>query len=181
MMANGYKAFNTIVVRLLDNGQIAFCCYYLFSGITVVRGELTMISFSIVFFLPLTFLFLCSLSAVSNSFYLYFFIIFPLFLCYFNAIPFAISVFFAAISPTHSGHLLSLPVYHLPFSPHDQPMYSSSISSWNFPLLQPPLSFHPCYLNSHNYSYHVVFRKHVPSPVVSMSVPSSPVHSCVPG
>ena len=39
-------------------------------GITVARGELTMISFSIVFVLPLTFLLLRSLSAVSNSFYL---------------------------------------------------------------------------------------------------------------
>ena len=43
----------------IDYGQIAFCCYY-FLGITVVRGELTMISFPIVFFLPLTFLLLRS-------------------------------------------------------------------------------------------------------------------------
>ena len=38
-----------------------------FLGITVIRGELTTIYFSIIFFHPFTFLLLCSLSAVSNS------------------------------------------------------------------------------------------------------------------
>ena len=64
-MAIGFKIINA---QLLDYGHITFCCYY-FLGITVVSGELTMISFSIVFFLPLAFLLLCSLSAVSSSFY----------------------------------------------------------------------------------------------------------------
>ena len=70
MMANGYLGFKIIVPRLLDYGQIAFCCYY-FHGITVVSVELTIINFSIVFFLPITSLLLRCLSPVSNSFYLY--------------------------------------------------------------------------------------------------------------
>ncbi len=45
-------------------------CCYCFLGSTVVRDELTLISFSIiVFLLLLTLLFLRSLSVVSNSFY----------------------------------------------------------------------------------------------------------------
>ena len=54
LMGNGYQGFKIIVAQLLDQDQIACCCYY-FLGITPEGGELTMISFSIVFF-SLTFL-----------------------------------------------------------------------------------------------------------------------------
>ena len=75
-----------------------------------------MISFSVVFF-PLTFFLLCSLPAVSESFYLHFFHSSPtLSRSRLIQIHFAISVsFFASISPLLSGYLLSLPVFHLPF------------------------------------------------------------------
>ena len=43
--------------------------------------------------------------------------------------PIAISVLLVSISPPLSGHLLSLPIFHLPFCLHDQPMYSPPISS----------------------------------------------------
>ena len=136
-----------------------------------------MISFSIVIFLPLTFLLLRSLSAVSNSLYLSVFYsssILSRSLLMQSSI--AISVFLASISPPLSGHLLSLPVFHLPFFLHDQPMYSSPISPENFPSLQHPLSFLPLSiissLNSHEYSYQVDFRKPGPSPLVYLLVPS---------
>ena len=74
-----------------------------------------MISFSIVFFLPLTFLLLRCLSAVSNSSIYVFSFFSHSFYVTFIVIPIAISVFFASISHPLSGHLLSLPVYHLPF------------------------------------------------------------------
>ena len=70
------------------------------------------------------------------------------------------SVFLASISPPLSGHLLSLPVFHLALFSYDQPMYSSPMSSEN---CFTPTSFHPFSLinslNSHDYSYQVVFSQ----------------------
>ena len=83
MMANGYYGFKIIDVRLLDKGQIAFHCYYFF-GITVVRGELTMISFSIVFF---------------------FLSLFAYFVLYLSSLQFILSII-VSISPTLSRSLL---------------------------------------------------------------------------
>ncbi len=125
-MANGCQVFQIIVARLRDYGQLAFWCY--FSWHHCRHDDLAMISFSIVFFLPLTFLSLHSLSAISNSFYL---------LLFFHSCPTlsksllmqfpgAISVILASSSLQLSEHLLSLPVFHLPFFPHAQPMYSSN-------------------------------------------------------
>ena len=68
MMGNGYEGVKIIDAQLLDQGQIAIRCSLI--GIPVIRDELTMVSVPIIFFLPLTFLSLRSLSAVSNSFYL---------------------------------------------------------------------------------------------------------------
>ena len=52
-----------------------------------------------------------------NSFYLllFFSILLPLFLCHLMQSPIVISVFLASSSPPLSGHLLSLPGFHLPF------------------------------------------------------------------
>ena len=48
-----------------------------------------------------------------------------------GSLPSAISVFLASSIPPLSGHLLSLPTYHVPFSPRDQ-----SISNNFSPLLK---------------------------------------------
>ena len=75
-----------------------------------------MISFSVVFFLPLTFLLLHLLSAVCNSFYLSFLYSSPTLSTSLNAIPIAMSVFLASISSPRSGNLLLLAIFHVPFS-----------------------------------------------------------------
>ena len=61
--------YGSPVTRL---GSNCICCYY-FPGISAVRGELTMISFSIVFFLPLTLLFnvLCQQSPIPSIYFFY--------------------------------------------------------------------------------------------------------------
>ena len=56
--------------------------------------------------------------------------------------PIVIRVFLASTFLTLSGHHVSLPVFQLPFFPHDWPIstYSSPISSLNFPSVQTPFS-----------------------------------------
>ena len=119
--------------------------------------------FRFIFFLPLTFVPLRSVSAVSNTFYLllFFSILLPLFLGFFQCNP---SSQFRSSLPHFPLHflgidLLSLPVFHLQFFPHDQPMstYSSPIFL-KTPSFQPTLSVHPLFsYRSHNTSYQVVF------------------------
>ena len=132
-----------------------------------------MISVSILFFHPLNVLSLCSLSAVSNSFYRMLLFSFFLTFCLglFHAIPHRTFGLPSLLFPPPSGHLLSLSVFHLLFFPYDRPMstYSSPISSLNFPSLQPPLSVHPFLLSG-------LFTRS-PSPVVSMLVASSRAHA----
>ena len=84
-----------------------------------------------------TFLSLCSLSTVSNSFYL---------LLLFSILSYSFQISLKAVLPSHSRsssppfsiHFLSfsLPVFHLPFFPHGRPMstYSSPILPETFPL-----------------------------------------------
>ena len=89
-----------------------------------IQENISMISFSIVFFLPFTFLLLRSLSAVSSSFFLSFFHSYPTLsrsLLIQSLI--AISVYLASIYPTLSGHLLSAS-FSSPNCLHDQPIYS---------------------------------------------------------
>ena len=75
-------------------------------------------SFSIVYFLLLTFCLLRSLSAVSNSFYLSFLYSSP-------SISRPLLIFLAFISPPLPGHLLSASFSSPIFLHDDQPMYSS--------------------------------------------------------
>ena len=143
MKANFFLGFNIIVVRLLDYGQIAFSCYY-FLGITVVRGELTIVSFSIVFFFLSLFSYyvLCQLSTIPS---IIFYILLSLFLRHFQCNP---------------RRNFGLPRLHFPSTfwasalfaicLRDQAMCSSPISSKNFSSLQPPLSFHPISLANLN-------------------------------
>ena len=76
-------------------------------------------------------------------------------------------------SPLHVR--FSSPPFHLPFFLRDQPYTPQQFLLRTFSL-QPPLSFHPfdliSSLNSHDYSYQVVFRKSGSS-VVSLLVSSS--------
>ena len=126
-----------------------------------------MISFSIVFFLPLTFLSLRSLPAVSSSCYLLpFSPLFSLFLGHYllNCLgicalcQFLISHSFHMTNPCTADQFLLSTFFHSKLHSHFIP--SSNISS----------------LNSYDYSYQVVFRKPGPSPVVSLLVPSFQVH-----
>ena len=133
-----------------------------------------MISFSIVFFLPFTFLLLRSLSTVSNSLYLSFLpSVSYSFYVTFNAILHRNFGLLRLHFPPLSGHLLSasfstLPAhvlvtnffFEIPLTPT-----SSLMSSIFFSL------------NSNDYSYQVGFCKPAPSPVVSLLVSSSLVHS----
>ena len=88
---------------------------HFFLGIAIDRGELTMIYFSVVFFLHLTFLLLRSLSAVSNSFYLSFLHSSPTLS---RSLSMQSPSQFRSSSPPFPFHFLgicSLPVFHLPF------------------------------------------------------------------
>ena len=121
-----------------------------------------MIYVSITFFLPLTFLSLRSLPAVSNSFnwLLFSYVLLPLPLCFFLMQPcIATSVFLTFLSPPLSVHLFSFPFIHLP-SFHISTCYSP-ISSYNFlhsnlhsQFINSSVTNSP---NSHNSLYQVVF------------------------
>ena len=144
-------------------------------------------SLSIVFFLPLIFLLLRSLSAVPNSFYF----------------------FVSHSSPTLSRSLLMQPPSQFRSSSPLFPLHylgicslcqffisqlfymTSSCALHQFLLrtfLHSNLHSHLIHflvissLNSHDYSYLVVIfsRKSILSPVVSLFMPQSLVHSCMP-
>ena len=99
-------------------------------------------------------------------------------------LPVAISVFLASISLPLSRHLLSLPFFHLPFvymtSPYDH--HPFRLRTFLHPNLHSHFiifSLFSC-LSSQDCSYQFVSRKSGPSPVVSLLMPLTLVHPCMP-
>ena len=113
--------------QLVGLGGVFLHLASLSSGMTSVM--VTIVVF-FVFSSP-TFLTIRSLSTVSNSNHLLVFSIR-------RSSPIALSIFLASSFPPLSGHLISLPVFHLPSCPCDRPIsiYSSPISSQNLSLIQ---------------------------------------------
>ena len=180
-MCDGYWLlriqYNSCPVTRL--GSIRF--FYCFLGITIIRDELTMFPFSIVFFLPLNFLLIGSLSAVSNSFYNLPHSSPTISRSLLMHYPIKISVFPASISSPLSGHLLSLSVLLSPIfsqmtspcTPHQFLLKTFLHSNLHFQFIRVSLISS---LNSHDYSFQVFSREPGHSPVVSMLVPSFLVH-----